>query len=685
MKILNPILFFVILIYSNPVKAQCTNPPQITSTFAQTERQCGNNFNLRWSIKTSNQTNQKYFELYDADDTLFNTPLFQDSSYNNAYTTVYNFNTPEHAIAKFYAINDCGISEIIYKPINLKQIKPTLLDSTCTLASPLITGPNQICSNNSEVTFTFNLKDVFHIHQNIDSLYWEIEDTEGGKAYYYCSTNNIKADGTIDLTLKNNQIPKSNFTVSFNDSYLYMCLCNSDFETFNRPYYRQPYDIKFVELLVNDSCGSSIEINSMYTDNNDCNNIVDYYPNCIFKINEDYVITDNNGTFRRNFNSGTFEINAAQTDLDLCDDTNTHLVIDNNTTHHEVNYSVKILEQNPLMSLFVSRARVTKSGDIKIQIKNKGTSILDGQLTLFLPGNNTYTHDEQPEFNNKTENTLIWNNINLGMFEQKEFKLRHYIDEQYNMGDSLLYKAVLNIGNKSYTDSIYVVVTNSYDPNEVIVNKKEIERTEAQKRLKYTVHFQNTGNDTAYTVRVIDSLDANLDMTTLEVAGSSHNYEFDLLPNRTMQWTFNNINLLDSASNEEQSKGWFQFFVSFKNDIQVNVIAESTAHIYFDSNEAIITNTAKSVITNTVNILKLPHQIAFTVYPNPATSELHVKSTHNNLVYEIISIDGRVITSKTHINGGQNTIDISNLKNGIYYIRVIDTNGYKGVKAFKKM
>ena len=38
----------------------------------------------------------------------------------------------------------------------------------------------------------------------------------------------------------------------------------------------------------------------------------------------------------------------------------------------------------------------------------------------------------------------------------------------------------------------------------------------------------NVGNDTAFDIVVADTLDPNLDITTLELGAHSHNYQFDI-------------------------------------------------------------------------------------------------------------------------------------------------------------
>jgi uncharacterized repeat protein (TIGR01451 family) len=333
------------------------------------------------------------------------------------------------------------------------------------------------------------------------------------------------------------------------------------------------------------------------------------------------------------------------------------------------------------VSLRASRARVGRLNSGSIYLENRYFAQTSRELTLTWP-NEVTMGGISPTPTSITGNVVRWSNINMAAFERKSFYFQYTLNQGVDIGDEIIWYTTLE-GQPSYSDSTITLVTNSYDPNEVIVNKPAVLDTELNKRLKYTVHFQNTGNDTAYLVRVIDTLDAKLDMATLAVLGASHDFEFDIVSGNVMQWTFNNINLLGSTSNEEKSKGWFQFFVDFNDDVVVSDYAESTAHIYFDTNEPIVTNTAVSTITNNVSIQEYG-AVTFSLHPNPATSELFVTSNVSISSYQILSIDGRMVKQGQDISNGR-AISVQELPLGIYYLKIADTNGQVALQSFEKM
>lgn len=148
--------------------------------------------------------------------------------------------------------------------------------------------------------------------------------------------------------------------------------------------------------------------------------------------------------------------------------------------------------------------------------------------------------------------------------------------------------------------AICLTVVNSFDPNIMTVhqlsNGNEFEGGDIYTtfsgreidEVMYTVHFQNTGNAPAINIEVIDTLDAvNLDISSLQILASSHNYQASVIDN-ILTCTFPNIYLPDSTTNEMESQGYFNYKISLKPDITEDI--KNKAAIYFDNNLPIITN-----------------------------------------------------------------------------------------------
>jgi uncharacterized repeat protein (TIGR01451 family) len=152
-----------------------------------------------------------------------------------------------------------------------------------------------------------------------------------------------------------------------------------------------------------------------------------------------------------------------------------------------------------------------------------------------------------------------------------------------------------------YADSFATVTRCSMDPNEKLVYPFRTATgnpTPMDNQLNYTINFQNTGNDTALTVTIYDTLDSNLDLNTLEIVGSSDPVITQYTPSGAMRFTFNNIMLPDSTTDEPGSHGFVQYRIRPLASLPDPTVVTNTSYIVFDYNEPVVTNTAINTFTN---------------------------------------------------------------------------------------
>ncbi|MCW3127265.1 MAG: Adhesin AidA-related protein [Bacteroidetes bacterium] len=142
-------------------------------------------------------------------------------------------------------------------------------------------------------------------------------------------------------------------------------------------------------------------------------------------------------------------------------------------------------------------------------------------------------------------------------------------------------------------------IRNSYDPNLKDVYPENIQPG-ATDWLTYTIHFQNTGSDTAYLVVLKDTLSQYIDAASFQYLASSHHAVIQLDHN-AMTFTFPHINLVDSATNPPLSEGWIQYRVKANANLTNGTAINNTAYIYFDNNPAVVTNTVTTTVAACVN------------------------------------------------------------------------------------
>jgi uncharacterized repeat protein (TIGR01451 family) len=139
----------------------------------------------------------------------------------------------------------------------------------------------------------------------------------------------------------------------------------------------------------------------------------------------------------------------------------------------------------------------------------------------------------------------------------------------------------------------------AFDPNDkaaVPTGVGAARLIEQGKEIEYLVQFQNTGTDTAFTVVVKDTFSAHFNLSTFKLNATSHVATWQLNPKGILIVTFNNINLVDSFTNEKKSHGFFKYTIKLNDSIVTNTIVTNRAGIYFDFNDPIITNLTSHTI-----------------------------------------------------------------------------------------
>lgn len=132
-----------------------------------------------------------------------------------------------------------------------------------------------------------------------------------------------------------------------------------------------------------------------------------------------------------------------------------------------------------------------------------------------------------------------------------------------------------------------------YDPNDKAAHPEgyaEEHYIEPGTDLTYRIRFQNTGTDTAFTVIIRDTLSEWLDPLTVRPQTASHPFVWDFVDGNVLKFTFPDILLPDSTTNEPASNGFVEFRISQKPDVPLGTIIRNDAAIYFDFNPPIITN-----------------------------------------------------------------------------------------------
>ena len=328
-----------------------------------------------------------------------------------------------------------------------------------------------------------------------------------------------------------------------------------------------------------------------------------------------------------------------------------------------------------------------------ITLENSGT--LTGLVDVTLDFPSSQTIQDIPALGgvsgvlDAVTNTITWSGVEVNGFEilTAYVSIVNSVSTPLGSVVSIVAGAFVTNGTDVYltnnTSALAQTVVGSYDPNNKLVQPAGYGdigyMLPTNDPFTYTINFQNTGTAPAFTVRVEDQLDADLDWSTFEMITASHNYTVQMQDGKLV-WTFNNIMLPDSTTDEPNSHGHIVFRIKPITDMPVGSVFENTAYIYFDFNEPIITNTATISFVTTINV---DEQTAnnLTLYPNPTFGDFTVVSDllDGAARVSIYDIAGREVYSQNTTSIGS-VLLTQKMEPGHYLVRINNARSNQTVK-----
>ncbi len=227
-------------------------------------------------------------------------------------------------------------------------------------------------------------------------------------------------------------------------------------------------------------------------------------------------------------------------------------------------------------------------------------------------------------------------------------------------------------------------IIGAYDPNDKIGYPLGTGTTKAvgqNQDIEYMIRFQNTGTDTAFTVVIRDTIDiTTLDLTSIEWGASSHKFKPEIYNTNVLKFTFDNILLVDSFTNEPKSNGFVKFRIKQKKDVAFGTKIQNSAGIYFDFNDPVLTNktlhtVSKAIVTATFDVSN-PTYETIKVSPNPATETMFFELEKGPLsiaTFELFDVVGKRLVTE-NFSGKTFEFQRKSLPSGVYIFKISSDN-----------
>ena len=339
-----------------------------------------------------------------------------------------------------------------------------------------------------------------------------------------------------------------------------------------------------------------------------------------------------------------------------------------------------------LINLYpLSFARLGFTSNYQLSYVNIGTDTLVNRTVMLIKDHRAQYISAIPAESSVSGDTIRWIIPHLSPRDTGviAITMKLPVPPVMNPGDTLSSSAVIDTSGDLNPQNNYAAlregVRDSYDPNDKSeANEGTVYSADLAKGkyLQYTIRFQNTGNDTAFAVIVADTLSSKLDLSTFQMVKASNPYQLTVKNGNQLTWTFNNILLPDSNTNEPASHGYIVYRIQPKPTVAAGDSIGNTAAIYFDFNLPVATNRQSTFIVAR----------SITAPPVPVLSGLDSNYCSNSAA-QVISISNvpsaeQAVTLLAEVDGnpvpigadGSITLSINSLSPGAHTVKVVFSN-----------
>lgn len=325
--------------------------------------------------------------------------------------------------------------------------------------------------------------------------------------------------------------------------------------------------------------------------------------------------------------------------------------------------------------------RIASTAVYWLNYRNKGTVPLSGNISM--------TYDPVLLFQSSsvnpdqhTGNLLSWNYSSLQPGESEMIFLTFDVPVDVNLiGDSInSYCQITSTSGDMFlpdnADTLTQIIVGAYDPNDKIAQPAGLQHPGFimhNQMIQYTIRFQNTGNDTAYQVVIKDTIDMNMDIESFTLLASSHNVTYTISGSNIITFHFSNIMLPDSFVNPAGSQGFVRYSVMPEPGLNDFTAVTNTAHIYFDFNPPIVTNTVTNTYVSDLPTGTYPTALVqeSRIYPNPSAGQFNISHLPDVQKIEVYNTQSKSVAgSSIRYGATQSVIDLTQLPAGIYYVRI---------------
>lgn len=325
---------------------------------------------------------------------------------------------------------------------------------------------------------------------------------------------------------------------------------------------------------------------------------------------------------------------------------------------------------------------VNKVWEVDHWMNNRRKVINTNNLNLPISTYKYYWDVNNKDWGENYKDTCIYNSNNL--LEENIVKTK-FFNEDILYKNVYTYNSNLKLTNKLYqvfdstslswkNDSLYVYTYDNYGNNDTIYTKYYKNDIWVDTIIEVYTYFDN--NSLKSNKHIVVDKDGNQDNIY------SYYYDYDINnniilkqkeyhnieSNEKQEWFYDsNNNCIKNTTSKLKDGEWVTTYKRDGIELYYNNMQSMMLLFYIKCYSLSWVTASYKQVDNFVNKINNNNNNSFLCYPNPTNNILNIKT--NNINYktiEIYNINGSLI----YTNNMSNSIDISNLNKGIYFIRL---------------
>ena len=141
---------------------------------------------------------------------------------------------------------------------------------------------------------------------------------------------------------------------------------------------------------------------------------------------------------------------------------------------------------------------------------------------------------------------------------------------------------------------------------------------------------------------------------------------------RLLKFSFANILLPDSNTNEMMSHGMISYSIRPYATLLAGEDITNRAAIYFDFNSAVVTNNVHTPVIFPSSVTTLQNKLKLVIYPNPARDEIRIRLPENftSGEAEVFNTMGQRVAKAEIKQKRELSLPLRGLPQGMYFIKV---------------